>query len=67
VGRLLAAPIVEEPLEVIPKVSSYELADPALERLDPATKHFLRLGPRNLKLIQAKVAELATAIGLSID
>lgn len=67
VGRLLAAPVVEEPLEVIPKVSSYDLADPALERLDPATKHFLRWGPRNLGLVQAKVAELATTIGLSID
>lgn len=67
VGRLLAAPVVEEPIEVIPKVSSYELADPTLARLDPATKHFLRLGPRNLRSIQAKVAELAAAIGLSID
>jgi len=40
-------------------------ADPALEALDPATKHLLRLGPGNLLRLQDWVASFAAEAGLA--
>lgn len=44
----------------------YEYADSDLERLSPAKKHLLRMGPKNVSRIQAKLLELADALGLSL-
>jgi hypothetical protein len=62
--ELLAAPVPEGEIELVAKVRSYQLADPALEALSPAQKHLLRMGPRNARRVQAKLAELAAALGL---
>lgn len=64
IDTLLRTPVVEGPIEVVPKVSSYELADPKLEALSDAEKHFLRLGPDNLRKIQEKARAIALEIGL---
>ena len=64
IQRILATPVVEGPIELEPKVTAYQFADPALEELSPAAKQFLRLGPDNLERLQAKLRELAMAIGL---
>lgn len=45
----------------------YEYVDPRLEALSPAQKHLLRMGPRNARKVQAKIRELAEALGLSAD
>jgi hypothetical protein len=42
----------------------YEYRDPELEALTPPQKHLLRMGPANVRRIQAKLAELQTALGL---
>jgi len=42
----------------------YALADARLERLGPAEKQLLRMGPKNLRRIQAKAREIREALGL---
>lgn len=64
VNRLLATPLVDGPVVLEKKITAYQFQDPALEQLSPAAKQFLRLGPENLQRLQAKVRELARAIGL---
>ena len=39
-------------------------ADPRLEQLTAAEKQFLRIGPRNMRLIQGKLREIAAALGM---
>ena len=41
--------------------------DPALENLAPAQKQLMRMGPRNTKIIQAKLREIATALGIDAN
>jgi hypothetical protein len=62
--ELLRAPVRDGEIELVPKVRSYEYADPTLEALSPAQKHLLRMGPANARRVQAKLRELATALGL---
>lgn len=64
IDTLLKTPVVEEPIELVPKVSSFEFADPKLEELSDAEKHFLRLGPDNLRKIQEKARAIALELGL---
>jgi len=65
VQRLLAVPVIEGPIELEAGVSSYKFRDQKLEQLSPAAKQFLRLGPDNLKRLQAKVRALARSAGLA--
>ena len=62
--ELLRTPVVEGPIRLEMKVLSYAMADETLENLSPAQKHFLRMGPRNMGLVQAKIRELAAAMGV---
>jgi hypothetical protein len=62
---LLQTPVLEGPVRVEPKDGiTYGYADPRLEALAPAQKQLLRMGPRNTKVIQAKLREIATALGI---
>ncbi len=65
--RVLAVPVLEGPPQVVAGPLSYSYADPALESLDAASKHLLRLGPRNLTTLQAKVRAVASAAGLTLE
>lgn len=62
---LLAAPLLQGETPVVEKVLVWAYADPRLEGLTKAQKHLLRLGPRNQALVQAKLRELAVALGAS--
>lgn len=66
-GRLMETPVVQRDVEVVPKISSYELADPTLEEMPSASKNFLRFGPKNLRQLQAKAEEIATLARLELD
>jgi hypothetical protein len=57
--------VVEGPVELKEKIVSYQFADPGLEGLRPAQKHFLRMGPGNVRKVQAKLRQLAQALGIS--
>jgi len=61
---LLDTPLVQGDVLLGEKSVSYELADPKLEQLSPAQKHLLRMGPRNAAKVQAKLRELALALGV---
>lgn len=60
--RLIDAPVVEGPLQVVPKGALYRFAVPELEAQGPVEKHLLRMGPRNTRLIQSKAREIAAAL-----
>jgi hypothetical protein len=62
--RLLETPVVQGDIRLVPKVTSYELADTRLEALSPAQKNLLRMGPDNQRLIQAQLRALARELGI---
>jgi hypothetical protein len=64
IRELLRVPVVEEDVRLQAKPLSYAYADPRLESLSPAQKHLLRMGPRNVRLIQAKLREVASYLGI---
>ncbi len=64
--ELLQAPVPEGTIELVPAVRSYRYADPALEDLSAAQKQLLRMGTGNARRVQAKLRELAPALGLDI-
>ncbi len=61
---LLAVPVVEGPIRLRAMSVNYAFEDPALERLSPAQKHLLRMGPENTRRVQKKLTELTGAFGL---
>lgn len=63
-GNLLAVEVPDGPVEVEQDEAVYRFVDPEAEALTPAAKHLLRLGPRNARRIQAKLRELADAVGI---
>ncbi|HEU4382138.1 MAG TPA: DUF3014 domain-containing protein [Anaeromyxobacteraceae bacterium] len=62
--RIEAAPVQDGEVAVLGVVGLYEFADPRLEKLGAVEKHLLRMGPRNMRLIQAKAREIREALGL---
>lgn len=68
VGRtILGVPVIDQAIEVQEQGAVYAFVDPALEQRSAAEKHLLRLGPRNLRIIQAKVKDVLTAVGLRVE
>ncbi|MGB9005412.1 MAG: DUF3014 domain-containing protein [Candidatus Aminicenantales bacterium] len=65
--ELLETPVVEGDILVERKVKTYVFADPKLEGLSEAQKHFLRLGPLNVSAIQLKLREMALALGVPAE
>jgi hypothetical protein len=59
---LLETPIVEGETELELLINTYAYADPELEDLAPAQKQLLRMGPRNVALIQDKLREVAVEL-----
>jgi hypothetical protein len=62
IRALLAVPVLREDVVLVPHALGFRYADPELEGLTPAQKQFLRVGPRNVRLVQGKLRELATAL-----
>jgi hypothetical protein len=63
-GRLLAVSFPNEPPALLHNSVPYSFESPALEDLSPAAKHLLRFGPTNGREVQAKLRELADAMGI---
>jgi len=63
--QILLTPVVEGQIALTPNVISYEFADPELKSLSPIQKQLVGMGPRNLRLIQAKLRAVAAALGIS--
>lgn len=64
-GRLLDTPVPEGDVMLRASSVTLQYADPELEALAPAQKHLLRMGPRNMRLVQHKLREFARAAGLT--
>lgn len=67
IATLLKVPVLDADVPVrraVHAVVVFEYADPRLEEMAPAPKALLRMGPRNVPRVQAKLRELAAALGL---
>ena len=62
--ELLRVPIIEGTVELEPKGIVYGFADPNLEKMTPAQKQLLRMGPQNVRRIQAKLREIADYLAI---
>jgi len=62
--NIMAAPVMEEPVEVLDSDGLYILADPELEARRGAHRALLRMGPENTRRIQGKASELARELGI---
>lgn len=62
--NVLAVHVPDGPLELREAVGRYVYADPSVEGLTPAAKHFYRMGPENTRIIQEKVREISQELGL---
>ncbi|MCE9680341.1 DUF3014 domain-containing protein [Shewanella sp. AS1] len=55
---MLAAPIIEHPIEVTSVSVNYQFVDPELEALPNAQKLMIRMGPQNSKKVKAALRKL---------
>jgi hypothetical protein len=62
--ELMKTPVVDGDVALVSKSVAYEFADPKLQSLSSAQRQFLRMGPRNVRLIQAKLREIAPFLGI---
>jgi len=62
--ELLEVPVVEGDILIEKKVITYKMSDPRLEKLSGAQKHLFRMGPENTQIIQEKLREMASALGI---
>ncbi|MEM7583674.1 MAG: DUF3014 domain-containing protein [Acidobacteriota bacterium] len=62
IDQVLAAPVPAGEIQVKKRVKNYRFADPALERLSPAEKHLLRMGPANAREVKKKLQFLRSAL-----
>lgn len=65
IRRLLDTPLPPADVRLAPKGLGYGFADPDLESLSGAQKQLLRMGPRNARLVQDKLREVAAALQLT--
>ncbi len=64
-GQLLRTPVVDGDVPLVPQSAQWDYADPKLQSLSSAQRQFLRMGPRNVRIIQAKLREIASQLGIS--
>jgi hypothetical protein len=64
---LLRTPPIGPDTRLVPHGASYAFEDDTLEHLTPAQKQLARMGPRNSRVIQDKLRQVAIAIGIPED
>lgn len=64
IDHLLAVPVVDGDVELEQKVMTFSYADPRYENLSSAQRQLLRMGPDNVRKVQAKLREIKAAITL---
>jgi hypothetical protein len=62
--HLLRTPVTPEAVMLTEGVLSYEFAQDSLEDLSAAQKQLLRMGPRNMRLVQEQLRAVAAALGI---
>lgn len=66
IQHLLDVPVPQGPVELKAKGALFVYAAPELEGLSRAQKHLLRMGPENMRTMQAKLRELQGALNLPV-
>lgn len=61
-GRLLETPVIDDVVRLKRPVVMFEYEDSRLENLSPVQKQMIRMGPRNTRMLQSKIAQLATEL-----
>jgi hypothetical protein len=61
---LLSAPRLEGDVPVVQTSVSWKFADPQIEALPQAQRQLIRMGPRNERIIQDKLREIAPFLGI---
>ncbi|MEZ5291654.1 MAG: DUF3014 domain-containing protein [Vicinamibacterales bacterium] len=64
VGVIVSTPDVPADAALVPGVGGFDYANPAYERLPPAQKHLLRMGPDNVRAVRDAVRRFAEAAGV---
>ncbi len=64
ITNLLKTPVIDGPISLNQPAVSYQFTNPQLAGLLPVQKQLIRMGPRNERLIQGKLRQLALAIGI---
>ena len=64
IAELLEVPAVDGPVALKPAGIGWAFADPSLEGMSPAQKQLLRMGPDNVRAIQKKLREIASALAI---
>jgi hypothetical protein len=62
--HLLQAPAIQGEVALIPRGALYNYNDSRIEGLSQAQKQLLRMGPRNMGVIQRKLRDIALALGI---
>jgi hypothetical protein len=62
IRALVAVPALRADVALVPHAVGFRYQDPALEALSAAQKQFLRIGPRNVRIVQGKLRELQAAL-----
>jgi hypothetical protein len=62
--ELLKVPAADGDIALRPAGIGYAFADPRLEEMSPAQKQLFRMGPDNVRAIQAKLREIALALSI---
>ena len=62
--ELLKVPTVDGAVALEPAGAGYAFADPRLEGLSPAQKQLFRMGPDNVRIVQKKLREVASALAI---
>jgi hypothetical protein len=64
---ILQTPALDDPVRLRPKGIGYAYADERLEDLSGAQKQFLRMGPRNVRVIKERLRQIGLALGIPSD
>jgi Protein of unknown function (DUF3014) len=64
---LLSTPVLDDAPRVEPRGIGFSFAAPGVEGLTPAQKQLLRAGPRNVRLIQTSLRNIALALGIPAE
>jgi hypothetical protein len=67
INELLATPVIEGRIPLRQTSVMYAFEDPTLESLSPAQRQLLRTGPRNVRIVQQKLREIAPYAGIDVS
>jgi hypothetical protein len=62
--EVLRVPVIDGEIALVPHGAVYAFADPRLQELSAPQKQVLRMGPQNVRAVQAKLREIAAHIGI---